>query len=374
MKKFLIKIIIISLPIVLVLAFLFFILIKSGETTQIENAITKQNKTRGLIGYAYSNISSTLKTKKTSEIKPEVLILGTSRVMQFRDFFFNDSILMYNAGGGIEKIKEFKFFFDEVYENQNKSTPRLLIISLDQYFFNENWDNLSSNTYVLPDVSIKSVTPTILRQELSAILTGKITLSDISKLLSNNKNVGLTANIYNDGFREDGSYYYQRIINNNKDEHLNSFEKEITNIEKGTRRFEYSNKVNSKALDELSNFIEYCSKNHIHVVAFLPPYAHSIIEKMNQTGKYGYIEDLYKSISPIMNKYDFKLFDFTDIESFGSSDYEAIDGFHGSEKTYLRMFIEMSKNDSILNEFSKPTTELMELLKQSKNNFEVGTK
>lgn len=50
----------------------------------------------------------------------------------------------------------------------------------------------------------------------------------------------------------------------------------------------------------------------------------------------------------------FAYYDFSDFASVQAPDEEAIDGFHGSERTYLRLFIQMLEQGSRFNDFSRP--------------------
>ncbi len=60
--------------------------------------------------------------------------------MQFRSYFFNKDF--YNAGGVIEKIKHLSIFLKKVPIDQQ---PDIILLGLDQNFFNKNWDNMSND-------------------------------------------------------------------------------------------------------------------------------------------------------------------------------------------------------------------------------------
>jgi hypothetical protein len=56
--------------------------------------------------------------------------------MQFRSKFYRPEENFFNAGGGVETIDNFIQFFSEIPLGME---PNILIVGLDQYFFNHNW-------------------------------------------------------------------------------------------------------------------------------------------------------------------------------------------------------------------------------------------
>jgi len=80
---------------------------------------------------------------------------------------------------------------------------------------------------------------------------------------------------------------------------------------------------------------------------------------------FSYVFKLEPKLQPLFEKYGFHLFDFSDASLMGATDEEMIDGIHGSEKTYLRILIEMAKTDSILNSYVS-SVDLKEQLKEAR--------
>jgi hypothetical protein len=344
MKKFIKTLIIFLLPIMVYWGVVVLVLEVSGELIRDEALLAYQDEKNGLVGFAYSNPTKHMKLVTAEHKQPKIISLGSSRVMQFRVFFFNDPELFYNAGGAGSKIKEFNTFIDTIQLENLK----VLIIGLDQYFFNENWDNMTG----LPrDYRKTSSIIEILKNPKifdDLILKRKI---EIKSLLSS-KNIGLTAKTYNQGFRSDGSYFYGKIIHHPELAEDKNFQDTFERIRKKNRRFQGGQKVNPAAVKELDSFLQNCKKRNIHVIAFLPPYAHAVWNVLeSQRNDYLYIFNLYEKLNPIFTSYAFDLFDFSDIASIGATDEETIDGFHGSEVAYLRILLEMGRNCKILKQY-----------------------
>ena len=272
MKKFIYNSIIFQIPILVLLGIVLYILTISGELYNPDKIISYQSKNNVLCGLAYSNPVKYIKLKNVEYKKPKIISLGTSRVLQFRDFFFKKPELFYNAGGGVAKIKDFNFFINAL-QTENL---QIVIIGLDQYFFNENWDNLRGlKADYGNNFSIETIILTKGIQVLKDFFSGNIS---INKLHSFRRNIGLSAIQYDDGYRPDGSHLETRQFAKNKLD----FKDCLKRIKDGNRFFQHSQNVNNAAIKELDLFLQNCRTRNIHVIAFLPPYAHAVWNEMKR--------------------------------------------------------------------------------------------
>ena len=60
-----------------------------------------------------------------------------------------------------------------------------------------------------------------------------------------------------------------------------------------------------------------------------------------------FFKKLPDAVSKVANEFGFPFFDFTDIACVGSNDLEALDGLHGSEKTYARIILAICEQDEM---------------------------
>lgn len=355
MKSFLIRCAIIAIvPILLVIVPLY-IIETSGETFSLEEMIQRQQQdTSVLIGCVLSYVDPFLKAEKSRQINPDILVLGTSRTMQFRHYFFNPAFIFYNAGGGVSNIQEFLYFLE-----QTQVKPQVLMISLDQYFFNSVWVGTDPVTFNYKySCSPTTMLLSNMRSIYGKLKDGRIRLTQLRRSSS----IGLLAKCDGEGFRQDGSYFYNRIISNPSLSEDFQFQNTYLQIEKGIRRFVYNDSVCQNSIEILDRFLTYCYNHSIEVIAYLPPYAPAVWKKMIATGNYSYMTRIDRSIRPLFEKYKYTLYDFSDGETFGSNDTEFIDGFHGSEKTYLRMMLEMVRKDSCISSYFRDTLVLKKMI------------
>jgi len=372
MKKFLITILLFLLPIILLAAIPTAVLIISKENFfKIDEIISSKKKY--IIGYVYNEanyIYLKLKYLNLNERK-DILALGSSRVLQFRENMFDSSF--YNAGYTIVGVSDFKLFLDNV---PKQKYPKYMIIGLDQWMFNKkanyynnnsinSWKN-SLNFFPKPE-SYFNIYKDLITKKYSFI-----TLADNDSI---NK-IGLNAKINNNGFTNDGSMLYGQQINKllNNDITANDYNYEDTYYEidriKNKGRFAYGDSVDNIALLELTELLEFCNLNKIKVIAFFPPFADKVYQKLSENGNYNYLNELSYKIKPLFDKYGFELYNFPTVSSCGSSDSETIDGFHGGEVTYQRILLRMLESGSTLNEVADINRIKKDLLNR-KNNYQI---
>jgi hypothetical protein len=368
MRKFILRIIIFSVP----LFFLFlppsWYLYKTKENFfDLESFIKNPSHDKFLIGYTYNEKNYKFMKWKYINTKPkfEVWSLGSSRAMQFRKEMFDKSF--FNAGFTVGRINEFLPFMKSI---DCSKYPDVLIVTLDTWMFNAKYDKIEDvidetkweNSFKMyPNFTIlKSVWEDLIKDKFESNKTYKT---------DGFYRIGYNALYKNSGFRNDGSFYYgeqiNKLLSNDTTRSDSKFKNTFTKIDKGIERFEYGNTPNPKAFKELEKFLDYCQKNAIKVVLVMPPFAKAVYNKMLTSGNYKYIENIPEKCHTIASKNSFEYYDFTSPTVINSKDSEFIDGFHGSEKVYLKMLIRMLEAQSILNK----KTEISQLKKELSNSI-----
>jgi hypothetical protein len=368
-KKFITQLLIFSIPFIIILAIPTFILGYSREDFYKIDHLLKKNE-KYLIGYAYhENNYGYLKWEylKINE-KRTIWALGSSRVLQFRENMFDSTF--YNAGYTIVSINDFRPFLKSLPDNK---LPDFIILGLDQWMFNVEWDNLNSipsiDKWQNDFIYIPKLVPTY-QTVYKDLFAGKITFS----LLRRNydlKKIGLNA-IFNDkGFRNDGSMYYGnqiiKLINKDTTAYDYHYSNTLERIKYGVLRFQYCKTINEKALVELNELLKFCKERNIKIVAFLPPFADKVYKAMLECNKYGYLNELYGKLKPIFDSYSYEIYDFTDVSSCKSSDNEMIDGIHGGDLTYQKILLTMLDYGSTLRQITNVQRLENDLVKRVNN-------
>lgn len=308
----------------------------------------------GLIGFAWNEQNYPYMKYRGLMLQPrrDVLALGSSRVLQFRRDMFRCSF--WNAGYTIQTADDFRKFLQLVPEDRQ---PRLLLVALDQWMFNSDWiasigprstDSWTQN----PSVNVQQglrLLPDVISDTLRGRINPAVLLADRS-----DAPFGLNAWQNRKGFRADGSFDYGRQLEQrlSGDPECPDYEfaTSLRRVQEGRERFRYGDMPDPSALQEIGALLEECSRRQIHVIAFLPPFADVVAEAMRQSGRHEYFERLPDALRSVFTGTGHELHDFSSMSACGSSDAEAIDGFHAGETATLRMLMRMLQANSRLRE------------------------
>jgi hypothetical protein len=354
MKKAFYKVFFLLLPVILLFTLPAYILIETGELSSIQKIIELQSSSKNLVqfGLAYSNSDPYYKLNSVKFRNPEITVLGSSTSMQIRSRFFKEGVRFFNAGRAVSHVDHYRYFVDRISRGKE---PKIIIIVMDPNYFNPYWQSLNENT---DDKFINRVNGIeILLNNWGKIYTdlfsSKLSIQKIYADRENYKNknyFGISAIMKGTGFRNDGSYNYGDINSQNPDFIDYQFKATLQSIKIGSGRLKYSKDVSLLAINELDRFLKECKERNIHIIGYLTPFAHIVFEQIYalKDDKYKYIFELDNYLKPLLEKYNYEYFNFTDLASIGASDNETIDGEHGSEKATLRLFIKMAEKSEVL--------------------------
>lgn len=350
-KKFVLKIILLVIPLILVYGFPFYCLYVAGELVPLDTIVQRQQQNEDLLfGVAYHNPNPSYKVIGSQIIKPDILVLGTSRVLQFRSGYFNTgSHSFYNAGHGVDAIRDFLIFLEKLPKDD---LPSLLITGLDQNFFNPKWDPFLTSVDSIDTHLNKSEYRALgsWKQVYGDFFDGKFSLtSPFQKESPNNKYycLGLNAIMNGVGYRHDGSH---RLGNQVQPYVLTDATK--SQYRDGIDRFQHTTTISQPAMKELEKIQQFCSENKIHLVAFLPPFANEVYDLIGEIDGLSYILELPGHIEPMFASTNHTFFNFSDPQNCNSGDNEMLDDIHGSEVTYLRMTIHMAQEDPTFKQYT----------------------
>ena len=297
-----------------------------------------------LFGLAYSYYDKSYKFHMTDEVcRPQVLALGSSRMMQVKRSVVSPDYSFYNAGGAIQNVQELSLFIKKLHDS-----PKFMLVNLDQWWFNraylEENQPFSPSVYDKPEFEYSKLGRFVCDFYLD-LVKGKINLM---KVLGSH-HIGLNAICNENGFAADGSRYQGDMIIAPKVQEDYNFKNVLGRIRDGNARFQYGDHPDSTQVTAVDDFLSLCVAKKIKVVAFLPPFAPLVYRTMQETGKYGYMSQLYSMLLPVFEKHEgCSLYDFTDVTAMGAHNYDFDDGFHGSEIIYNAMIRQMVRQDSTL--------------------------
>lgn len=325
--------------------FIYKLLHKAKENTTIEKIVKFQLEKDAIYNPLDFNMLQ-YKLELIKNKKPEIIALGSSRVMQFREESFNTKFI--TAGGAMNFLNEGYSFLKEMTKYHK---PRLIILGLDFWWFNENYyqpslvNNLEEKSTNIKD-KINKILSDIIKNEIDFKIFKYI--SRDKNDITNYQNIGIRSLEYSNGFRKDGSYQYSQFILGDKENSDISFSNTFNRIDNGNRRFEYANHISKERVEIFNKIIKFAKNNDIKLILFIPPLANEVVEKMDNLGnKYNYINEFRN----LINNTGIEHYDFHDMRNYYKDSCEFVDGFHAGDVTYQRILAKMYDSNSSISKY-----------------------
>ncbi|OHA15165.1 MAG: hypothetical protein A3G52_03485 [Candidatus Taylorbacteria bacterium RIFCSPLOWO2_12_FULL_43_20] len=345
-----------TLPIAIVVLFPLMVFFISGEFYSLEKIQSRMLEGEPILyGKAYMVDSDRdFKIPMMQRITPDIMTLGNSRVLTFRREFFEEGTRFFNGGSLVGNFSDLEKVINLVPKD---SRPKVVIIGLDLHLFHPINDDLYKGDVKMANINTKrSLLISGLRNSYRDLLLGKYSVFKILNAGGDGavSPVGLKAVINNDGFRSDGSYYYGYIMSDpqNPENEDHEFKDTFARMKKGDQLFYQGKEISELTISALVDFLDFAMENKIHVIGFHPPYAPTIYDALAaRKNDFEYMFRVNEILAPIFQGYGFSLFDYSDIRFLGSSDEEFVDGFHGGEKAYARIIMDMAEKDNLLNQY-----------------------
>ena len=363
MQKFALRLLLFLLPFAVLFIFPLFVLFASGELLPVESIIRYQEQDKPLIvGLAYSDPWGYVKMESTLRRKPEVIVIGSSRVMQFRSSFFKRSF--YNASKGAATTRHFLRFLKKIPPSQS---PKLMIAGLDQEFFSPGWIWTSSR-----EIDQKPSSHDWLRifgkswtQVYWDFYQDKFKLHDFLNPDAGFKKIGLFAVSKSTGFMNDASYLYGEFLKSKKTlRHKQKIQESLRYIREGKDKYAYGSDVRPRSLANLKAFFKEARRRKIHLIVYLPPFSPEVYREIKKKkDRYGYMFALPEKIESLARKHDVQFFDFTDPSLVGARQSEFYDDVHDGGTVTFRIFRKMMEKDKVLRQAAAASPAQINVLK-----------
>lgn len=119
MKQYIFKLLWVAVPALIFCVFSSWVLYKGGELKTLDRVVEEMAEARKqgiekLVGWGYQDNDKAFKLRMSNKLHPDILAVGTSRVMQFREEWFADEYSFYNAGGCVFRLDEVRPFLERL--------------------------------------------------------------------------------------------------------------------------------------------------------------------------------------------------------------------------------------------------------------------
>lgn len=322
-----------------------FIFLKNiGEYLKEDEIFEKQNyKDTGEVVYGSGifNYITSLKLYSFKKKEPEIIALGSSRVLPFRESFFSKKF--YNMGYTVSSINDLR----NIVFNNELHKAKVILLGIDFWWFKKK----NSLEKYFPDNGRQqnNIMPSHLILPWKWVFNGKVTLPQYVKyIFRRSENIGVRGEILNAGFVSDGSIYYTDIISGKGDSFKDiKFAATIENIRNSSNRFGHDENISNFYFNEFLKVLAFLSEKGANIILFLPPLPTIVNEEM-QRFDYSYIEKFKKACL----KNNISIYDFTNPKIMvDANDCEFIDGFHGGDVLYAKILLRLLKQEPLLSDY-----------------------
>lgn len=314
------------------------VMLNAGEW-DINASINRQQEDGGLLNLASMTVYQ-YKKEIYQRRKPEVVALGSSRALQFRQWMFRKPFT--NFGGIQIDPSDLYTVYDTVFMEHK---PKLVLLTIDYWSFISNRDTRNLEIVRPLDRSIST------EENPNRVLLPLILL--YKKFLTSNQYLDLLFSRVPDQFNSLPLYGIAAITRQHgysPDGSLNYIGTQMKSLlpQKPRDRFagkllQYGDTPNNfpknmqidyrdmRLIQRLSNEMQENGIKLLPVIAPLPPLVLEGIHSDEQANQY--LNNVIKALQEIVPR----TVDLTDMRSHGAGNCEYYDGIHGGEMVYARM-------------------------------------
>jgi len=299
------------------------------------------------------------KLQRALYVKPDLLMLGSSRVTQFRDVMAPDGARFYNASLAATSLGSARAFLSSLYEYH---VPKTILLGIDPWWFRPGRSGQyadKGNIQQVVDFNYQAFISTALSSGASMRVLNSLmgeNLRQKTDPLGGRRPVGYHAALTGNGFRADGSYQYGDILTGRnrsmKTRHMGAaenfaFYREQASLSLG--RFSYTGDIDSAEQALLREIIQQAQSRGINLVLFFPPIAAKVMEAVRNTpNQAAYFNKVRKVVSAIATEFRVEFHNFHDLGELGIADSHTIDGVHVDEIASLAMLRRMIDESPVL--------------------------
>jgi hypothetical protein len=220
---------------------------------------------------------------------PDVLILGSSRIMLINSTYFKNKKVINNgvSGASIEDL----IAIYQIYKSRS-ILPKKIILGIDPWLFNENngqtrWHSLKKEYYSFSEKTVEVEKDRLNNKvkQLFSFSYFQASFNNIPNVISGKSEPIATDNIYNTTNTKlfDASLSYGKKFREVSDIEINNKAKNY--IKGNIYSIEQFDKISPKIWDEFEYFCQEIIENDIELSFFLAPYHPIVYEEIEQNYK-----------------------------------------------------------------------------------------
>ncbi|MBL8155397.1 MAG: hypothetical protein JNM70_14530 [Anaerolineae bacterium] len=342
MKPFFVRLACFSTPLVFTALAFVALVYHVGELTPHEEIIKRQMRGSLLYGPRSDGNNLHYKLLSIEMRRPEIIVLGSSRVVHMESGLFNRNPQAFFNVGNIEwGLHTLQAFVDQL---DPAHAPAVAIVGIDLDWFSQmfltDWQTTYS-TGVDFDVDRLWLASTETARELirgESIRDGVYRrLFSRVQPLCEDPALGIFAISRGIGFRSDGSLQRSPRSNDN-DVNAEVRMAELARVQSGTDSYWTGQVLSPEVVSYLDRFLTTATAKGMFVIGYATPFNPEVYRVLSTDSRYEFFSQSAAAAARIFAQHDLPFFDFSNAADFGSSDTEFYDAMHPTALANVRLY------------------------------------
>lgn len=290
------------------------------------------------------------------KIKPDILVIGSSRSMLIGSDLFSNKIINNGVSGA--SVEDFLAIYN--FYQKRKFKPKTIILGLDPWLLNDNsgqtlWKSIADNYFeMLKNIGLKKYMPRngegieFLQNEINKkmqIVSFNYFQQSLS-MISTKTNYYPTKELVNDTFTKhtDGSICYDNNYRYADSISVTNSAKAFINANPLYSLGSFSN-LSSRNKEIFEKFVLYLNEQNINLIFFLAPYHPIVYDYFKINAKYKIVLQTEKYYKELAKKYNLKLLGSFNPHIFKLKNIDFYDGMHCNVNAIKTIFATNRNNE-----------------------------
>ena len=285
-----------------------------------------------------------LKLTAAAARQPQILVLGPSRMLQWRSAMFRPHSF-YAAGQAANTQRDFRRFVEDL-----GYSPAVILFSLEFFTLHPAWDDVFPNRSYADRGGLASAEQATILRKLWPLVREDpaLLLRWRREPVYGLRTFGLRAVETGAGTRLDGSFHYGGIIAGWAGTGADSIEEALARVRVGAPPFPPADHLDVDQMRELERFARVARERGIRLLCITPPYTPEVVAALDQSPRHGNWRQFQSdATADWIRAQGILYFNFTRLSSFDGRSEEFVDPFHPSEPASVRMLLAMLRDPTV---------------------------